>query len=126
MYVVVTDGKENASDEFSHEDIQDMIESERDEGREFVFLAANQNAMEMASDYGMDPNKSMTYAQRRRKSGRAQLHLTRRKRDAERGRDSEGLFHGRRKTRAKRSGRRARHCGKDPERRRAGSRRRAG
>ena len=127
IYVVVTDGRENSSQEFSHDEIQDMIESERDEGREFVFLAANQNAMETASDYGIDTNKSITYAsQRRRKSGRVQLHLTRRKRDAERGRDSEGLFHGRRKTRAKRSGRRARHCGKDPERRRAGSRRRAG
>jgi uncharacterized protein YegL len=62
LYVVVTDGHENASEEFSHSDIQDMIESEREEGREFIFLAANQNAMKTADSYGMDPSKSMTYA----------------------------------------------------------------
>lgn len=62
LYVVITDGKENSSREFSHSDIQDMIESERDEGREFIFLAANQNAMATADNYGMDPDKSLTYA----------------------------------------------------------------
>jgi hypothetical protein len=62
LYVVITDGHENTSKEFSHSDIQDMIEAERDEGREFIFLAANQDAMATADSYGMDPNKSMTYA----------------------------------------------------------------
>ncbi len=62
LFVVITDGKERDSTEFSRSDIQSMIEVERDEGRKFIFLAANQNAMATADSYGMDPDKSLTYA----------------------------------------------------------------
>ena len=50
MFIITTDGYENASREYSYDKIKDMIEKQRDKnGWEFLFLGANIDAVETAA-----------------------------------------------------------------------------
>ena len=63
VFVVITDGFENASREFSADTIKDMISCQTHIYKwEFVFLGANQDAIMTAGDLGMNVNNAMTYA----------------------------------------------------------------
>ena len=63
IFVVLTDGEENASREFSAEKVNDMITHQRDAYKwEFVFLGANQDAITTASRLGIQPQNALTYA----------------------------------------------------------------
>lgn len=63
LFVIITDGQENASREFTNEKINEMISHQRDIYQwQFVFLAANQDAISTASKMGIGANASMTYA----------------------------------------------------------------
>lgn len=53
VFVITTDGMENASCEYSIEMIKAMVESKKENGWEFVFLGANIDAIETAKSYGM-------------------------------------------------------------------------
>ena len=58
MFVIITDGMENASRYYSKERVKSMIEYEKEKyGWEFLFLAANMDAMDMASQYGIEYRK---------------------------------------------------------------------
>lgn len=62
IFVVVTDGLENASREFKREQIREMTERQRNEfSWEVVFLAANMDAVEVGRLYGVDANAALTY-----------------------------------------------------------------
>lgn len=53
IFVILTDGLENASREFAHEQINDMITHQKEKySWEFVFLAANQDAIATGSSLG--------------------------------------------------------------------------
>lgn len=55
IFVVVTDGQENASREFSMTQIKEMISHQQDTyGWNFTFLAANQEAFAEAGELGID------------------------------------------------------------------------
>lgn len=63
VFVVITDGMENASCEFTQQQINDMITHQREVYRwEFVFLGANQDAISAGVDLGVAATASMTYA----------------------------------------------------------------
>lgn len=61
--VIVTDGQENASHQFTRDKIDWMIREQRDKWQwEFVFLGANQDAIATAASIGIGAKSSMTYA----------------------------------------------------------------
>lgn len=63
LFAIMTDGQENASKEFTREQINRMIEHQREKYKwEFVFLGANQDAISVGSSYGIPMASSMTYA----------------------------------------------------------------
>ena len=62
MFVIITDGMENASREFTYAQIRSMIEHEKDKyGWEFIFLGANIDAESVAGRYGINPNRAVNY-----------------------------------------------------------------
>lgn len=63
IVAILTDGMENASKEFSSQKVNEMIREQTDTYNwEFVFLAANQDAIATASNYGIASGSAMTYA----------------------------------------------------------------
>lgn len=63
LFVIVTDGQENASQNFTIEKINKKIEHQRAVYKwEFVFLGANQDAITSASKIGISAGSTMTYA----------------------------------------------------------------
>ena len=58
VVVVLTDGKENAS-ETPQDTVRERVEEKREEGWEFLFVGANQDAALTAKSVGMDANKSL-------------------------------------------------------------------
>jgi hypothetical protein len=62
VFVIITDGDENASKTYKREAINKMIESLTKEGWKFIFLAANQDAIKAGSSIGIHFCNSMTYA----------------------------------------------------------------
>jgi hypothetical protein len=63
IFVILTDGYENASREFKVEEINDMIRHQRDVyAWEFAFIGANQDAITSASQMGIQAANALTYA----------------------------------------------------------------
>lgn len=63
IFVILTDGQENASQEFTAAQINQMIQHQRDAYNwEFVFLGANQDAITTASQLGIQAGHAMSYA----------------------------------------------------------------
>jgi Mg-chelatase subunit ChlD len=61
MVVVVTDGMENASREWTHLQVMDSVRARMEEGWNFTFLGANQDAIEEGQKMGFREQDSMTY-----------------------------------------------------------------
>lgn len=62
VFVILTDGLENASHRFRREKINEMISHQREKyGWEFVFLGANQDAISVGESIGVAVGASMTY-----------------------------------------------------------------
>lgn len=62
MFVITTDGLENASQEFSFEKIQQMIEhSKKNYGWEFIFLGANIDAIATAERMGIGKDRATNF-----------------------------------------------------------------
>ena len=62
IVVVVTDGGENSSKEWTRDQIFKLMEERKAEGWEFMFLAANQDAIQTAQQYGFDPDSAASFA----------------------------------------------------------------
>jgi hypothetical protein len=63
MVIIVTDGQENASKEATIKDVKALITQQQDVyGWDFVFLGANQDALETGDSFGLRKGASMTYA----------------------------------------------------------------
>ena len=57
LFVIITDGEENASKKFGAQQIKDLVNTQKKKGWEFIFLGANIDAVETAAQYGIDaPN----------------------------------------------------------------------
>ena len=62
IFVITTDGMENASHNYSAEQVKEMVEKmKRDFGWEFIFLGANIDAVSAAKDIGIDPPRAANY-----------------------------------------------------------------
>jgi hypothetical protein len=63
VFVILTDGLENASNQFTAHMVNEMISHQRDVYKwEFVFLGANQDAITTAANLGIRAANSLTYA----------------------------------------------------------------
>ena len=63
LFVILTDGEENSSHEFTIDRIHDMIKHQREVYKwQFVFLGANQDAIATGTSMGVQPDSSLTYA----------------------------------------------------------------
>ena len=62
LFVITTDGMENASHIYRIEKVKQMIERQKEKyGWEFLFLGANIDAIETASHFGIDADKAANY-----------------------------------------------------------------
>ena len=62
MFVITTDGMENASREYSYEKIRRMIEHQKSKyGWEFIFLGANIDAIDTAERFGIGQDRAVNY-----------------------------------------------------------------
>lgn len=61
LFIIITDGMENASHEYSSDAVKKMISSRSEEGWEFLFLGANIDAVETAESIGIRRNRSVDY-----------------------------------------------------------------
>lgn len=62
MFVITTDGMENASQEFSYEKVHRMIEHQKNKyGWEFIFLGANMDAEATAKRFGIAKDRATGY-----------------------------------------------------------------
>ena len=61
VFVIMTDGYENASHRFTHRKIREMIEEKRENGWEFVFLGANIDTEEVARGLGMNEDLALNF-----------------------------------------------------------------
>ena len=62
LFVIITDGMENASHKYDHYQIKSMISAMREEKKwEFIFLGANIEAEEVAESYGILKERSINY-----------------------------------------------------------------
>ena len=62
MFVITTDGMENASHKFSAHEVKKMIERQKEKyGWEFIFLGANIDAVETARTFGIDEKNAVNY-----------------------------------------------------------------
>ena len=62
MFVIITDGEENASRCYSSMQIRQMIQRQKERyGWEFIFLGANIDAVETAGRFGIDADRAVDY-----------------------------------------------------------------
>lgn len=61
VFVIITDGLENASRRRSYDEVKHLIEKQRSEGWEFLFLGANIDAAAEASRIGIAENRASRY-----------------------------------------------------------------
>ena len=62
LCVIITDGEENASREYTTEDVKDRIEHQKTKYNwQFEFLAANQDAFETGESFGLDEDDCMDF-----------------------------------------------------------------
>lgn len=62
LFVIITDGLENASRHYTAERVKQMVRHEQEKyGWEFLFLGANIDAVETASQFGIGADRAVTY-----------------------------------------------------------------
>lgn len=61
VFVITTDGMENASRKFSADEVKKLIEEKKELGWEFIFLAANIDAVSTASRFGISEDRALNY-----------------------------------------------------------------
>jgi uncharacterized protein YegL len=62
VFVITTDGMENASSKYSSDQVKKMIERQKEKyGWEFLFIGANIDAVKTAAQYGIDKDRAVNY-----------------------------------------------------------------
>lgn len=62
LFIITTDGMENASSRYSSAKVKSMIEKEKEKyGWEFIFLGANIDAVETAKNFGISEDHAVDY-----------------------------------------------------------------
>ena len=62
LFIITTDGMENASKEYSYAKVKKMVEKKKKKhGWEFIFLGANIDAIDVAGKFGVAANRAVRY-----------------------------------------------------------------
>jgi len=62
LFVIITDGEENSSREYSVEKVKTLIERQKAKyGWEFIFMGANIDAVQTAGSFGITPDRAVDY-----------------------------------------------------------------
>lgn len=62
MFVITTDGMENASHKYSADEVKKMVERQKEKyGWEFLFIGANIDSVETARNYGISEERAVNY-----------------------------------------------------------------
>lgn len=61
VFVIVTDGLENASLEYTYASVKKLIQKQKEAGWEFLFLGANMDAIREAANIGIASDRSVTF-----------------------------------------------------------------
>ena len=61
LFVVITDGLENASRSWTRHAVRRLLDQKQEEGWEFIFIGANIDAVEAASDIGIRADRAVNY-----------------------------------------------------------------
>lgn len=61
VFVITTDGLENASKKYSAEAVRKLIEQQKECGWEFLFLGANIDAVQTAASFGIAPDRAANF-----------------------------------------------------------------
>ena len=62
MFIITTDGQENASCQYRISDVRKMIQVQKEKhGWEFLFIGANIDAVETAAGFGIERNRAVNY-----------------------------------------------------------------
>ena len=62
IFVITTDGLENASREYTYDRVKQMVERQKEKyGGEFLFLGANIDAIKTAGRFGIRPERAANY-----------------------------------------------------------------
>ena len=62
MFVITTDGMENASRRYTSDQVKQKIERQKEKyGWEFIFIGANIDAVETAARYGINSDRAVNY-----------------------------------------------------------------
>ena len=62
MFVITTDGLENASHKYSSDEVKKMVERQKQEfGWEFLFIGANIDSVETAKHFGIGADRAVNY-----------------------------------------------------------------
>ena len=62
IFVITTDGQENASHKYSSDEVKKMVERQTEKyGWEFLFMGANIDAVETAKHYGIREDRAVNY-----------------------------------------------------------------
>ena len=62
LFIITTDGMENASRMYSYEKVRQMVEHEKEKYNwEFLFLGANIDAIRVAGRFGIKPSRAVNY-----------------------------------------------------------------
>lgn len=62
MFIIITDGMENASKEYTVKAVKEIIETQKNKEKwEFLFLGANIDAIGTAESYGIDSSRAVQY-----------------------------------------------------------------
>lgn len=62
MFVITTDGQENASHRYTSEKVKNMIKRQKEKyGWEFLFIGANIDAVETANSFGISEDRAVNY-----------------------------------------------------------------
>ena len=62
LFVIITDGMENASREYTYDKVKALISHEQEKyGWEFLFLGANIDAVSEGARFGIAPDRAVTY-----------------------------------------------------------------
>lgn len=62
IFIITTDGMENASRRYTYEKVKTMVEKQRSQyGWEFLFLGANMDAISVAGRFGVQADRAVNY-----------------------------------------------------------------
>ena len=62
LFIILTDGEENASQQFDKEEILKRISNRTEQGWKFVFLGCDIDAMKQSEDLGIAPGNARSYS----------------------------------------------------------------